>query len=116
MPQDERWELRTRTFGCNCSTTSFLVSLITVFSTIAALILLYLLVKAVKWLRVAWRGRGAGWELHVEDDGKRWGHIWIRKTEGFWGTVKRMFTGEKTVREEDEVDPERAPLLGQQGI
>jgi hypothetical protein len=90
-----------------------LVAISTVFGTIAALILLYLFIILVKWIRVAWKGGKGGWELHVREDESRWGHVWVRKTEGFFSVVKRMFTGEKKVWEEDEVDEERAPLLDQ---
>lgn len=130
----ERFELRTPTFGCNCSTTSFIVSLITVFSTIAAyvvssfhlpsvtnpnadhsLILLYLLVKLIYWARLAATGRKGGWELHVVDDGpgqeRRWGHVWVRKSENVFSRIWRSFTGEKTVEETDGIDEERTPLL-----
>jgi len=53
LPWQERWELRTAPFGCNCSTTSFLVSMGTVLGTIFALILLYLLYKLIKWMTLA---------------------------------------------------------------
>ncbi|KAF2422188.1 hypothetical protein EJ08DRAFT_597031 [Tothia fuscella] len=111
FPFQERYELRTSTFGCNCSTTSFLVSLVTVFSTIAALLLLYLLVKLIQWARIGAQGRNGGWELHVEDDGKPQGHVWVRKSESVFHWVWRKMTGEKTIEETDRIDEERTPLL-----
>jgi hypothetical protein len=93
-----------------------LVAIGTVFGTIAALILLYLFIKLVKWMRVAWKGRRGGWVVHVGDDGGRQGHVWVRKTERFYSVLWRRIKGEKSVREEDEIDAERAPLLGQEGI
>ena len=39
--RDERYELRTKALGCGCSTATFLSVVVTVFVTIAALILLY---------------------------------------------------------------------------
>jgi hypothetical protein len=111
----ERYELRTPTFGCNCSTTSFLVSIITVLSTIAALVLFYLLIKLIAWARLAAKGRKGGWELHVEDDGpgqeRRWGQVWVRKSENILSTMWRAVTGKKTVEETDRIDEERTPLL-----
>ena len=37
----ERFELRTKALGCGCSTTTFLSIVVTVFATIAALLLIY---------------------------------------------------------------------------
>ncbi|KAI4745832.1 hypothetical protein E4T50_03804 [Aureobasidium sp. EXF-12298] len=70
----ERYELRTATLGCNCSTYTLLSIIITVFSTIGALILL----SGVLWL-LKWWGRlmrPGGWEIVVEEDG--------RVREGTW--------------------------------
>jgi hypothetical protein len=112
MPWQERWELRTAPFGCNCSTTSFLVSVGTVAGTIVALILLYLLVKLIKYINIVLKARNGGWELHVTEDGQRWGHVWIRRRENVFAYLWRRMSGKKTVYEEDRVDDEQRPLLG----
>jgi hypothetical protein len=78
----ERYELRTATLGCNCSTYTLLSIIITVFSTIGALVL----VSVVLWL-LKWWGRtmrSGGWEIVVEEDGRvregtwRRGALWPR--------------------------------------
>jgi len=107
MPWQERWELRSAPFGCNCSTTSLLVAIITVLSTLVGLALLVLLIKIVKWIWVVGSGRRGGWVIHVKDDGTRRGHIWVRRSH-WWN---RLWRGQK----EEEVmviDAERRPLLG----
>ncbi|KAI5200262.1 hypothetical protein E4T39_05793 [Aureobasidium subglaciale] len=74
----ERYELRTRTLGCNCSTTTFLSVIVTIFCTIAVL----LLISGVLWL-LKWWGRtfrSGGWEIVVEEDGRVREGTWRRST------------------------------------
>ncbi|KAI5211643.1 hypothetical protein E4T42_08176 [Aureobasidium subglaciale] len=74
----ERYELRTKTLGCNCSTITFLSVIVTVFCTIAAL----LLISGVLWL-LKWWGRtfrSGGWEIVVEEDGRVREGTWRRST------------------------------------
>ena len=86
MPWQERWELRTATFGCNCSTTTFLAALITCVSTLASLVVLWILFKLLKLIIGLFRAERGG--LLVEfDDGQRREHVWVRKRaswKGWW--------------------------------
>lgn len=105
MPWQERWELRT--FDCNCSTTSFLVSVATILATLVGLFVLVYLAKLVRWIAKAWVGTGGGWTVHVREDGGRVGHFWVRRSEEGWGEWVgrgwRTMWGEK--KEEDEAQP-----------
>ncbi|KAF1991218.1 hypothetical protein K402DRAFT_389401 [Aulographum hederae CBS 113979] len=75
----ERWELRTSTFGCECSTTTLVAAFITFLCTITGLLVLWGLVKLIAWARIAWKGARGGYFLHVEEDETRWGEVWVRK-------------------------------------
>jgi hypothetical protein len=107
LPWQERWELRTAPFGCNCSTTSFLVSAATILATLVGLIVLIFLFKLFKWIGKAWVGSGDGWTVHVMEDGGRVGHIWVRRCEEGWGEwVARCWRGMwGSKKEEDEARP-----------
>ncbi|KAF2841335.1 hypothetical protein M501DRAFT_545851 [Patellaria atrata CBS 101060] len=116
----ERYELRTRALGCDCSTYTLLAILITVASTIGAGLLLWLLV----WLlRKLWRGmkgaglgRSGGWEMRVVEGS--WGGwlvregVWVRggKEDGEEG--RQWWGGGKERREDGDGEGERRPLLG----
>ena len=120
MPWQERWELRTGTFGCNCSTTTFLAALITCLSTLVSLLVLWILWKLGRAIWLSFRAPRGGWRIDVVEDadGDHWKQgIWVRKGPGFWGRLRRRIIPEKTVGEEGN-DPsvlvvdERRPLLG----
>jgi len=80
MPWQERWELRTKTFGCNCSTTTFLAAITTCLSTLVGLVILVGLIKLITLAIFAWRARRGGWEVRESEDGERSERIWVRKT------------------------------------
>jgi hypothetical protein len=126
MPWQERWELRTKLFGCNCSTTTFLAAFITCISTLVSLLVLWLLWKLLRALWLSVRAPRGGWRIDAVDDvdGEHWKQgIWVRRGPGLWGRVKnggrrfgRFFT--KGNSKEDGENPEvlivdeRRPLLG----
>jgi len=109
--QDERFELRTRAFGCGCSTTTLLSIIVTVFATIAACLLLFGIGLAIKHFNRAFGiGSWNGWEIEIKDDGIRHGRQW-RKSNGF--TVFRRYLTPKVAREsEQDQATERSRLLG----
>lgn len=78
----ERYELRTSALGCNCSTTTLLSVIVAVFSTIAAILLLSLVLWLLKWWGRTMRS--GGWEIVVQEDGTvregtwRRGSLWPR--------------------------------------
>lgn len=108
FPWQERWELRTKPFGCNCSTTTFIAALITCVSTLVSLLILISLLRCLRWSFRACRGLRGGWEVKIVDepDGeRRIGRIWIRRRSWreWWRRLRRN---------EDEVITERTRLLG----
>jgi len=110
----ERWELRTSTFGCNCSTTTFLVALITCAATLVSLVLLWGTVKALTWTLIAIRQSRAGWALEEDQDGERTEGPWIREPKTWTSWLKTKFTRSQTPDPFDrEVEEqEREALLG----
>jgi hypothetical protein len=120
MGWEERWELRTGTFGCNCSTTTFLAALITCLSTLVSLLVLWILWKLGWAIWYSFKAPRGGWRIDVVEDesGEHWQHgVWVRKDGGFWGRLKRRIIPEKEVNEREGNDPdvlvvdERRPLL-----
>ena len=86
MPWQERWELRTGTFGCNCSTTTFLAAIITCASTLGGLVLLWLLLKLIRLIIGLWRADRGGLLIEFED-GQAREYVWVRKRaswKGWW--------------------------------
>ncbi|KAF2663646.1 hypothetical protein BT63DRAFT_429924 [Microthyrium microscopicum] len=106
MPWQERYELRTSTFGCNCSTTTLLAALITFASSVLGLVVLYGLVKLVKLLMKA---RG-GWEIVIQDEQgpPRVERVWVRKQKGWGEWWREKVHGEGNI----EIVGENRPLLG----
>lgn len=81
FPWQERYELRTRPFGCNCSTTSFLVALITCVSTLVGALVLWGLVKLLIALWRVLRAGSTGYELVILEEEERHnvkGRVWRR--------------------------------------
>jgi len=75
----ERWELRTKTLGCYCSTITLFTALITILCTIVGLVILYGLWRVMCWTNRIWgTGSWGGTELRVEN-GPKTTHIWRRK-------------------------------------
>jgi len=102
----ERFELRTKTLGCGCSTATFLTLIITVVSTILALLVIYAIVKCVRSVNQVY-GIGArrGWEIEIRDDGSVSERLWAR-------SVKSWFRREDlSTRSEQQEVTERSRLL-----
>jgi hypothetical protein len=72
----ERYELRTSTLGCGCSTTTLVSIVITVLCTLAALLLLSFILWLLKWWGRTFRS--GGWEIVVEEDGRVRQGTWRR--------------------------------------
>ena len=107
----ERFELRTKALGCGCSTTTLLSVLVTIFATIAGLVLLYGLVLAlVQFNKVFGSGTFGGTEIEVEDDGTRKERQW-RRSNAVTSYVRRT-TLKATKESEQEQVTERSRLLG----
>lgn len=57
----ERWELRSKTFGCRCSSMTFMSVVFTGLSTTVGILLLWTIVKSWKWIFRRWKRRGKDW-------------------------------------------------------
>ena len=107
----ERFELRTKALGCGCSTTTLLSVVVTVFATIIALAVLYVLGLGVASVsRKALLGSWSGWELEIEDDASRRGHAW-RRSNGLTRFFRRRQLA-LTAESEQERMTERTRLMG----
>jgi len=118
MPWQERWELRTGMFGCNCSTTTFLAALITCLSTIASLLILWLLWALMRAIWLSVRAPRGGWRIDVvhEIDGSHWREgIWVRKRPGIFARMRQRVTASKNDKKGSDPDllvvDEQRPLL-----
>ena len=106
--RDERFELRTKALGCDCSTTTLLSVIVTVVCTCVALLLLYGIGLAIARLNAVY-GTGAfrGWETEVLDDCTRQGRSWMRgKT-----LSERLHRPDFSRRSEQMETTERSRLL-----
>ena len=105
----ERFELRTSGLGCQVSTITFLTSLVTIFATIAGLIVLYGLIKLIQGIVFSVRAQKGGWYVEViEDvggvgDSFRRAGVWTRSGPS-WGTWWRRLRGTEKEDEVIEVD------------
>lgn len=111
--ENERFELRTRVLGCGCSTTTLLSIIVTIFATIAALLVLSIIGRVIRQLnRTFGSGGWRGIEIKVESDGTRRQREWRR---GSWFTrLKWNLRGGNLNpnRSEQEQITERSRLLG----
>jgi hypothetical protein len=57
----ERWELRTKTFGCRCSTMTFMSVVIAVLSSMVGVLLIWAAGKLGRWSVRRWKSRRKGW-------------------------------------------------------
>ncbi|KAK0947738.1 hypothetical protein LTR29_000995 [Friedmanniomyces endolithicus] len=107
----ERYELRTKTLGCRYSTMTLLSIVVTVFATIAALVLLGLLGYVLLSLnRMFGTGSWNGVEIEVKDDGTRDERQW-RRSNAVTSFVRQ--TALKATKEsEQEQVTQRSRLLG----
>lgn len=97
--RSERFELRTSGLGCQVSTITFLTSIVTIFSTLLGVLVLYGLVKCIKLVGLGTRGSRGGYVIF--EDGSE--DIWVRKSEG-WGMWWRRVSGKPKEFEIEEVD------------
>ncbi|KAK3080092.1 hypothetical protein LTS18_003140 [Coniosporium uncinatum] len=106
----ERWELRTATLGCECSSTTLVAAIITCACTLAGVVVLWGLITLVAWATTAWRGVRGGYEVLVQEgDGggeRRVGRVWKRKGAGAW---MEWWGGRGR---EERLDPERGAGKG----
>ena len=111
--RDERFELRTKAFGCGCSTTTLLSIIVTTFATILALMLLYGVGLAI-WRINSTFGSGTwrGLEVEVKDDGSRVQRQWRRNTWIQTITSWYEHRGPHPNKSEQEQITERSRLLG----
>lgn len=109
----EHYELRTATLGCGCSTTTLLSVVVTVFATIATLVLLVAIGWFLKHLNPFF-GSGviAGTEIEVKEGGQREEHEWYRP--GLGSKVREWWNSKADLsnRSEQEAVTERTRLLG----
>lgn len=109
---NDRFELRTRTLGCGCSTTTLLSIVVTIFATIAALMVLSILLGGIRRLnRTFGSGTWQGVEIEVKDGGQRierdwWRNSWLSRLR--WS----LSGGSLSNRSEQEQVTERSRLLG----
>ncbi|KAK4621852.1 hypothetical protein CLAFUW4_07420 [Fulvia fulva] len=110
--RSERFELRTKALGCNCSTTTLLSVIVTVFVTIAALGLVYAIFAAIRDVHpFLGTGNFEGTELEIKEDGTRVEKSWWRDSWRKW--IYRVFARpDLNHGSEQEVRTERARLLG----
>lgn len=107
----DRFELRTRTLGCGCSTTTLLSVIVTVVSTLVALLILYAILVCTRNLdQIYGTGARRGWEIEVLDDGTLKGKPWARPS---WSTTFQSWFHRRdlTARSEQEERTERSRLL-----
>jgi hypothetical protein len=98
----ERFELRTAGLGCQVSTITFLTSIVTIFSTLFGVLVLYLLVKCAKWAGLGTRASKGGYVVQPNDE--QWKEdVWVRQSES-WGKWWRRLRGEQKEFEVEEVD------------
>lgn len=98
----ERFELRTSGLGCGVSTITFLTCIVTIFSTILAIILGWLSVKLGIWMKAAWKTRRGGWVVYGDGSGE----VWVRRREGWrewWRRIRRKDGVEDGVEDEEVV-------------
>ncbi|XTI87189.1 hypothetical protein V2W45_1519882 [Cenococcum geophilum] len=75
----ERFELRTGGLGCAVSTLTFLTCVVTIFCTLAAILLGWAAVRLGVWVGGVWKARKGGWVQYA--DGR--GEVWVRRGEGW---------------------------------
>ncbi len=96
----ERYELRTKALGCGCSTTTLLSIVVTVFATIAALVLLGLIGYVLLSINQMFgTGSWNGVEIEVKDDGTRDERQW-RRSNAVTSFVRR--TALKATKESEQ--------------
>ena len=91
----ERWEMRAKPFSCRCSTMTLISVVVSVLSTLAGVMLLWLLVGLVRCSIKRWKKRQPGWwKIHH--------YRWRPRISTF---IPQMFKSPAAT------DQERQPLL-----
>ncbi|OAL04415.1 hypothetical protein IQ06DRAFT_214215 [Phaeosphaeriaceae sp. SRC1lsM3a] len=106
----ERFELRTAGLGCQVSTITFLTSIVTIFSTLFGILVLWSLLDCAKWVGLGLRARRGGSVVYPGEQQYE-GDIWVRKSES-WGHWWRRVRGEQKEFEVEEVDDGSARETG----
>lgn len=57
----ERWEMRAKPFSCRCSTMTLMSVVVAVVSTLAAVLLIHLMIIAIRWCSRKWKTRRQRW-------------------------------------------------------
>ena len=97
----ERWEMRAKPFSCRCSTMTFMSVVVSVLSTLAGVLLLWIFWKLGVWARRRWSTRHSGWW-------KREGQKWTTRT---MICGRRQKDAESTSAAQANTEEERRPLL-----
>lgn len=94
----ERWEMRAKPFSCRCSSMTLISVVVAVVSTLAGVLLLYLMIVLAKWLRRKWKARQADWwEMRVRR--------WRPRTGLFAGWVGKGSRLKARVGQDEETRP-----------
>lgn len=108
----ERYELRTKALGCGCSTATLLSIIVTVFATLAALLLIYGISVVLKSINpFLGTGISSGTELEVKEDGTRASREWHRG--GIRHIMRKIWKPKPSLssQSEQEAVTERSRLL-----
>lgn len=98
----ERFELRTAGLGCQVSTITFLTSVVTIFSTLFGVLVLYLLFKCAKGIGMGARAAKGGTVVYPNEEEWKTA-VWVRHGES-WAKWWRRVRGEQKEFEVEEVD------------
>ncbi len=110
----ERYELRTHALGCAVSTITLLTCIITVLSTLLAILLIWGVWDALWYIVHSWRASRGGWAMYRRADGQEFREeIWVRKGRSWaqWAREWRVWFL-RGKGEGEAMDGDRAPLLG----
>jgi hypothetical protein len=98
----ERFELRTAGLGCQVSTITFLTSIVTIFSTLFGVLVLYLLFQCAKGIGFGARASKGGYVVYPNEE--EWKEdVWVRRGES-WSKWWWRVNGEQREFEVEEVD------------
>jgi len=87
----ERWEMRAKPFSCRCSTMTLISVVVAILCTLAGMLIIWLLSRAIRWAVGKWKKRQPGW----------WKLRWYCRRQSDVVAVHEDSTGE----------PERQPFL-----
>jgi hypothetical protein len=107
----ERFELRTTGLGCQVSTITLLTSIVTIFSTVLGILVLYLSLKCVKCIGLSTRARKGGYVVRPNEHDRWKGGVWVRKS----GACKKWWRGIRGAQKEVEVEEVDGGATGNTG-